>query len=162
MGKRMTREEFLEAVFSRRYEELKGRELRTVRVRVVGKELSLAQLIGVTDRRVYENLGLHIGTHLGEDHTGQSIGLLHLTPWEATVVAADVAMKSGNVELGFLDRFLYLDFEQLRLLPDFGSAEPTVKDHISFRVTAQAYAIVFTLLRVLYAFWREKVLDVFI
>ena len=90
MGKRMTREEFLEAVFSRRYEELKGRELRTVRVRVVGKELSLAQLIGVTDRRVYENLGLHIGTHLGEDHTGQSIGLLHLTPWEATVVAADV------------------------------------------------------------------------
>ena len=86
MGKRMTREEFLEAVFSRRYEELKGRELRTVRVRVVGKELSLAQLIGVTDRRVYENLGLHIGTHLGEDHTGQSIGLLHLTPWEATVV----------------------------------------------------------------------------
>ena len=100
MGKRMTREEFLEAVFSRRYEELKGRELRTVRVRVVGKELSLAQLIGVTDRRVYENLGLHIGTHLGEDHTGQSIGLLHLTPWEATV-----AMKSGNVELGFLDRF---------------------------------------------------------
>ena len=96
MGKRMTREEFLEAVFSRRYEELKGRELRTVRVRVVGKELSLAQLIGVTDRRVYENLGLHIGTHLGEDHTGQSIGLLHLTPWEATVVAADVAMRRGD------------------------------------------------------------------
>ena len=27
------------------------------------------------------------------------------SPWEATVVAADVAMKSGNVELGFLDRF---------------------------------------------------------
>ena len=26
----------------------------------------------------------------------------------------------------------------------------------------RAYAIVFTLLRVLYAFWREKVLDVFI
>ena len=64
--------------------------------------------------------------------------------------------------LGFLDRFLYLDFEQLRLLPDFGSAEPIVKDHVSFRVTARAYAIVFTLLRVLYAFWREKVLDVFI
>lgn len=64
--------------------------------------------------------------------------------------------------LGFLDRFLYLDFEQLRLLPDFGSAELAVKDHVSFRVTARAYAIVFTLLRVLYAFWREKVLDVFI
>ena len=64
--------------------------------------------------------------------------------------------------LGFLDRFLYLDFAQLRLLPDFGSAEPTVKDHVFFRITARAYAIVFTLLRVLYALWREKVLDVFI
>ncbi len=64
MGKRMTREEFLEAVFSRRYEELKGRSC----VRSGSgwwARSSLAQLIGVTDRRVYENLGLHIGTHLG-------------------------------------------------------------------------------------------------
>ena len=64
--------------------------------------------------------------------------------------------------LGFLDRFLYLDFEQMRLVPDFGSAQPTVQDKVSFRVSAQAYAIVFTALRVLYEFWREKVLDVFL
>ena len=64
--------------------------------------------------------------------------------------------------LGFLDRFIYLDFKQLRLLPDFGSQEPTVKDRVSFRVSARAYAVVFTALRVLYAFWREKVLDVFL
>lgn len=64
--------------------------------------------------------------------------------------------------LGFLDRFIYLDFKQLRLLPDFGSQEPTVKDQVSFRVSARAYAVVFTALRVLYAFWREKVLDVFL
>ena len=105
MGQRMTTEEFLEKVFSRSYEELKGSDLRLVRVKVVGREISLAQLIGVSDRRIYENLGLHIGTHLGEDHTGESTGLLHTTPWEATVAAADIAMKSGDVELGFLDRF---------------------------------------------------------
>ena len=64
--------------------------------------------------------------------------------------------------LGVLDRFLFLDFEELRLLPDFGSAEPTVEDRVSFRVTAQAYAMVFTALRVLYEFWREKVLDLFL
>ena len=64
--------------------------------------------------------------------------------------------------LGFLDRFIYLDFEQLRLLPDFGTPEPTVEDRVSFRVSAQAYAIVFTALRVLYEFWREKVLDLFL
>lgn len=64
--------------------------------------------------------------------------------------------------LGFLDRFIYLDFEQLKLLPDFGSAQPTVQDHVSFRVSAQTYAIVYTALRVLYEFWREKVLDLFL
>lgn len=105
MGSRMTTEEFLEKVFSHSYEELKGKDLRLVRVKVVGREVSLAQLIGVSDRRIYQNLGLHIGTHLGEDHTGESIGLLHITPWEATVAAADIAIKSGDVELGFLDRF---------------------------------------------------------
>ena len=104
MGERMTREEFLERVFSQRYEELEGRELRLVRVRVPGREISLAQLIGTSQRELYQNLGLHIGTHLGEDHTGETIGILNLTPWESTIAAADVAMKSGQVELGFLDR----------------------------------------------------------
>lgn len=105
MGSRMTREEFLERIFSQKYEALKGKHLRIVRVKVIGRAISLAQLIGVSDRRIYGNLGLHIGTHQGEDHTGESIGLLHITPWEATVAAADIAMKSGDVELGFLDRF---------------------------------------------------------
>ena len=89
MGSRMTREELLERVFSRKYEELKGKDLRLVRVKVIGREISLAQLIGVSETRIYQNLGLHIGTHQGEDHTGESIGLLHITPWEATVAAAE-------------------------------------------------------------------------
>lgn len=101
----MTREEFLEKVFSRKYEELKGKDLRVVRVRMPGKEISLAQLIGIPNPELYKNLGLHIGTHLGEDHTGETLGLLHVSPWEATVVAADVALKRGDVEVGFLDRF---------------------------------------------------------
>ena len=45
MGSRMTTEEFLEKVFSHSYEELKGKDLRLVRVKVVGREVSLAQLI---------------------------------------------------------------------------------------------------------------------
>ena len=64
--------------------------------------------------------------------------------------------------LGVLDRFLFLDFEELRLLPDFGSAEPTVEDRVSFRVSARLFFIVCAAVRVLYEFWREKVLDVFI
>lgn len=105
MGNRITREEFLEKIYARKYDELKGQDLRLVRVRVPGKEISLAHLIGSSETRIYENLGLHIGTHLGEDHTGESIGLINITPWEATIAAADVAMKCAHVELGFLDRF---------------------------------------------------------
>lgn len=64
--------------------------------------------------------------------------------------------------LGVLDRFVYLDFDELRILPDFGSAEPTVADRVSFRLSARLLFIVIAALRVLYEFWREKVLDVFL
>ena len=40
--------------------------------------------------------------------------------------------------LGVLDRFFFLEFDQLRVLPDFGSAQPTVQDRVSFRVCAGA------------------------
>ena len=85
MAKRISRQEFLNLIYSGKYDELKSGQLRLARIRVPGREISLAQIIGVSDRSVYENLGLHIGVHAGEDHVGQS--------------------KSGNVEIGFLDRF---------------------------------------------------------
>ena len=64
--------------------------------------------------------------------------------------------------LGVIDRFVYLDFEELRILPDFGSAEPTVADRVSFRLSARLLFIVAAAVRVLYEFWHEKVLDVFL
>ena len=105
MKNRLTREEFLEYIFSENYEALQGDKLRLVRIRIPGSEVSLAHLIGVSDSEVYKNLGLHIGVHEGEDHTGEAIGLTRFTPWEAVVVAADVAMKSADVQIGFMDRF---------------------------------------------------------
>ena len=64
--------------------------------------------------------------------------------------------------LGVLDHFFFLEFDQLRVLPDFGSAQPTVQDRVSFRVSAQALFIVIAAVRVLYEFWCKKVLDIFI
>lgn len=64
--------------------------------------------------------------------------------------------------LGVLDRFIYLDFEQLRIVPDFGTETPAVEDSVSFRVSARALFIVIAAVRVLYEFWRKKVLDVFL
>ena len=96
---RITKEELLEKIFNDDYEHLKGKKLRMTRVRVPGKEVCLAHIINTSQTPVYQNLGLHIGVHEGEDHTGESIGLIRFTPWEAVVVAADVAMKSADVEI---------------------------------------------------------------
>ena len=64
--------------------------------------------------------------------------------------------------LGVPDRFLWLQFDELRILPDFGGSQPTVEDRVSCRVSAQALFIVIATLRVLYEFWRKKVLDIFL
>ena len=101
----MTKQELLEKIFKGDYEDLKGKTLRMTRLRVPGKEVCMANIITPTDGSVYRNLGLHIGVHEGEDHTGEAIGLVRFTPWEAVVAAADIALKSGDVEIGFMDRF---------------------------------------------------------
>lgn len=101
----MTQEELLEKLFHEDYEQLKGKKLRITRLRIPGKGVCLAHIISSSQTPVYQNLGLHIGVHEGEDHTGESIGLIRFTPWEAVVAAADVAMKSADVQIGFMDRF---------------------------------------------------------
>ena len=101
----ITKEELLSKLFHDDFEHLKGKKLRLTRVRVPGKEVCLAHVITPSDACIYQNLGLHIGVHEGEDHRGESIGLIRFTPWEAVVVAADVASKSADVHIGFIDRF---------------------------------------------------------
>lgn len=102
---RITKEELLEKLFHDDYEHLKGKRLRMTRVRVPGKEVCLAHVISPSQACIYQNLGLHIGVHEGEDHTGEAVGMIRFTPWEAVVAAADVAVKSANVQIGFMDRF---------------------------------------------------------
>ena len=101
----MTKEELLEKIFHDDYEHLKGKKLRMTRVRAPGKEVCLAHIINPTQPCIYQNLALHIGVHEGEDHMGEAIGMIRFTPWEAVVVAADIAMKSANIQVGFMDRF---------------------------------------------------------
>lgn len=102
---RITKEQLLEKIFQDDYEHLKGKRLRMTRVRVPAKEVCLAHVLNPSEERIYQNLALHIGVHEGEDHTGEAIGLVRFTPWEAVVAAADVAVKSADVQLCFMDRF---------------------------------------------------------
>ena len=101
----ITTKELLEKIYHEDFEKLKGKKLRMVRVRVPGKEVCMAHVISPSSSCIYQNLGLHICTHEGEDHTGEAVGIIRFTPWEAVVVAADVAMKSADVQIGFMDRF---------------------------------------------------------
>ncbi len=126
---RITKEELLEKIFQDDYENLKGKRLRMVRMRIPGKEVCMAHVISrPADSCIYHNLGLHIGVHEGEDHTGESIGMVRFTPWEAVVVAADVAMKSADVQIGFLDRFC----GSLILLGGLTQVETAVREVVRF------------------------------
>ncbi|MBQ9827157.1 MAG: BMC domain-containing protein [Lachnospiraceae bacterium] len=82
-----------------------GDKARITRVRVPGKSIDIAHIIGVSSDPVYTNLALNIGFHAGDDPTGRAIGIMRLTPWESVVIAADMAVKNGNVDIGFMDRF---------------------------------------------------------
>ena len=89
---RITKEELLEMLFHDDYENLKGKRLRMTRVRVPGKEVCLGHVMSPSESWFFEKLGVESG-------------LIRFTPWEAVVVAADVAMKSADVQIGFMDRF---------------------------------------------------------
>ena len=122
----ITKEALLEKLFQNDYEELKGKRLRLTRVRVPGKEVCMAHVISRSC--IYENLALHIGVHEGEDHTGESIGLIRFTPWESVVAAADIAVKSADVEIGFMDRFC----GTLILLGNLSSVQTAVEEVVKF------------------------------
>ena len=129
--------ELLEELFHDSYENLKGRTLRMTRLRIPGKEVCLAHVLTPIDDSIYRNLGLHIGVHEGEDHTGEAIGLIRFTPWEAVVVAADIALKSADIEIGFMDRFCGSLIITGRLAQVQTAVENTVsyfKDEIGFRI----------------------------
>lgn len=69
---------------------------RVVQEYVPGKQLTLAHLIANPKRDLCEKLGLV---------TSSAIGILTITPCEAAIIAADIATKTADVQIGFMDRF---------------------------------------------------------
>ena len=95
----------LDRIFAEAYRRANGGQVRVVRLEVPGREIELAHIIGMPDPSAYHNLGLNIGFHAGAAPEGDSIGLVEVTPAECAVIAADIAVKFGDVDLGFMDRF---------------------------------------------------------
>ena len=50
---------------------------------------------------IYQKLGLNPSI----DYGSSAIGIMNMTPPASAVIASDIAIKSGNVYLGFADRF---------------------------------------------------------
>ena len=98
---RMTRQQVLDSIFK----QVHGQRTRVVQLSGPGREITLAHVIGKPDPSVYTNLCLEIGFHADFDQEGRAIGILQLSPAESAVIAADVAVKAGEVDVGFMDRF---------------------------------------------------------
>lgn len=71
---------------------------RVVQEYVPGKQVTLAHLIANPVPELYQKLGLLI-----EGKT--ALGIMTITPSEASIIAADVATKKADVSIGFIDRF---------------------------------------------------------
>ncbi len=70
---------------------------RIIQEFVPGKQVTLAHVVANPDSQLYPKVGLPPGT--------EALGIMTITPSEASIIAADVATKSAAIELGFVDRF---------------------------------------------------------
>jgi len=103
---------------------------RIVEEFVPGKQVTLAHIIAHPDKDLYKKLGL-------SSEYKDAIGILTLTPSEAAIIAGDIATKSGDIEIGFMDRFS----GALLIVGDVGSVETALngiitllKDVLNFTV----------------------------
>lgn len=69
---------------------------RIIEESVPGKQVTIAHVIASPIPSIYESLGIE---------EGGTIGILTLSPYETSMIAADIAVKAADVDIGFLDRF---------------------------------------------------------
>lgn len=103
---------------------------RIIQEYVPGKQVTLAHLIAHPDKYICKKIGLNT-------ETTQAIGILTITPGEAAIIGADIATKSGNVEIGFLDRFS----GTLVISGDVSSVETSLKSVIEFLNSTLKFSI---------------------
>ena len=75
--------------------------LRIIQETVPGRQITLAHVITSPKPIVYRKLGLNPDI----DFDRSAIGIITVTPSESAVIGADIAIKRGDVYLGFVDRF---------------------------------------------------------
>ena len=76
-------------------------KLRIIQELVPGKQITLAHIIASPDDVIYKKLGLNPEI----DYTRSAIGIVTFSPAETAIIGADIATKTANVDLSFVDRF---------------------------------------------------------
>ncbi len=70
---------------------------RIIQEFVPGKQVTLAHVIANPDKNLYGKMGLM------QDQG--AIGVFTITPSEGAIIAADIATKAAQIEIGYVDRF---------------------------------------------------------
>ena len=90
---------------------------RIIQEYVPGKQVTLAHVIANPDAGLYKKIGAREGSR-------GALGILTITPSEAAIIAADLAIKTAQVEIVFVDRFS----GSLVISGDVSSVEASVKE----------------------------------
>lgn len=90
---------------------------RIIQEYVPGKQVTLAHIIASPDPVLYQKLGL-------EEAGRDAIGIMTITPSEASIIAADLATKASDVSIGFIDRFS----GSLLITGDVAAVETAISD----------------------------------
>ena len=77
---------------------MEEKKQRVIQEYVPGRQLTLAHIIANSQKDLAKKIGL-------SNNEVNAIGILTITPGEAAIIAADLATKSANIEIGFVDRF---------------------------------------------------------
>lgn len=94
---------------------------RIIQEYVPGKQITLAHVIAKPQKSIYLKLGL-------DDEISDALGILTITPSEGVIIAADIATKAAQIEVGFLDRF----GGSLLISGDVASVEAATKEVLAY------------------------------
>jgi len=71
---------------------------RIIQEYVPGKQITVAHVIAKPDPELYQKVGI-------AQSGNEAVGILTVTPSEASIIVVDIATKAAEVEIGFVDRF---------------------------------------------------------
>ena len=108
-------------------------KLRIIQEIVPGRQITLAHIIANPRPILYQKLGLNPKV----DYGGAAIGVLTMSPSEMAIIGSDIATKSSNIDLGFVDRFS----GTLIITGDITSVEVTLNAILSYTYSTLGFAV---------------------